>query len=404
MKTKHALIQLCLVGALLLPIAVQAQFVYTTSNGQVTITGDTAQNGTEFGHQVIPDTINGLPVVSIGTRAFQYNMWNYPGFSSLIIGKNVTNIGQEAFEDQPLTNILLPQNLISIGDSAFGDNPSLKAVYFQGNPPTILGQDIFGGCDNATIYYPVGTSGWPALFTWDGPVAYGQFFMVINGGFDDTADFFGWTVTGSGSAQVTGPNAYSGPYAAVFSETAGTLVNGMIVFGTTNMLSQTLPTQAGASYVLSFAANSMNGATGHIGILWDGKFIGTQSFDQETININPGWAKYQFVVTATSTNTMLQFYIPDVFEDAQTIGIDSVSVLPQPQISARLVNNGSQMNFVAFTGTINANYVLDRTSSLTPPINWVPRMTNSSSPIGLVAFADTPSTVTNNFWRVRSVP
>src|ERR1035438_6630954 len=64
MKTKQHLIQLCLCGAplLVLPFTAQAQFNYTTANGQITITKYTSSGRTV----TIPGTINGLPVTSIG--------------------------------------------------------------------------------------------------------------------------------------------------------------------------------------------------------------------------------------------------------------------------------------------------------------------------------------------------
>ena len=47
-------------------VVVEAQFNYTTTNGTITITGYTGSGGAV----TIPDTINGLPVTSIGDWAF----------------------------------------------------------------------------------------------------------------------------------------------------------------------------------------------------------------------------------------------------------------------------------------------------------------------------------------------
>jgi Tfp pilus assembly pilus retraction ATPase PilT len=49
-----------------LPAVVHAQFTFATSNGAVTITGYTGSGG----DVTIPDTVNFLPVTSIGDTAF----------------------------------------------------------------------------------------------------------------------------------------------------------------------------------------------------------------------------------------------------------------------------------------------------------------------------------------------
>jgi len=51
---------------LLLPVAVPAQFLFTTNNGAITITQYTGSGG----DVVIPDTINGLKVAVVGSAAF----------------------------------------------------------------------------------------------------------------------------------------------------------------------------------------------------------------------------------------------------------------------------------------------------------------------------------------------
>jgi hypothetical protein len=65
----------------------------------------------------VPDTYQGLPVTSIGDMAFAYGT-----LVSITIGKNVTRIGNGAFEDSPtFTTISFAEGsqLTSIGDNAF---------------------------------------------------------------------------------------------------------------------------------------------------------------------------------------------------------------------------------------------------------------------------------------------
>lgn len=68
----------------MLPAAVQAQFIFTTNNdGSLNISQYTGSGGAV----TIPDSINGLPVTSIGTNAFSSNY----GLTSVTIGTNVTS-------------------------------------------------------------------------------------------------------------------------------------------------------------------------------------------------------------------------------------------------------------------------------------------------------------------------
>ena len=86
MKTKNIIVALALLA---LPAVVQAQFNYTTNNGAITITGYTGPGG----DVTIPDTINGLPVTSIGDGAFS----SCTRLTSVTIPNSVTSIGSYAF-------------------------------------------------------------------------------------------------------------------------------------------------------------------------------------------------------------------------------------------------------------------------------------------------------------------
>jgi hypothetical protein len=139
-----------LVGLLLAtPAAVQAQFNYTTTNGTVTITGYTGTND----DVVIWSTIGSLPVVSIGTSAF-----NGSGITSLTIPDSVANIGAYAFSaadnvgvpirggggPRPLTSVTIPNSVTNIGNWAFEACTRLTGVYFQSNALS-FGADVFAG-------------------------------------------------------------------------------------------------------------------------------------------------------------------------------------------------------------------------------------------------------------------
>jgi len=112
---------LLLLLLLTLPIAVQAQFNYTTNNATITITGYTGSGGAV----TIPDTINGLPVASIGDRAFCY----CTSLTSVTIPNSVTSIGGDAFEYcWSLTSVTIGSSVRSIGYYAFDSCSSLIEI------------------------------------------------------------------------------------------------------------------------------------------------------------------------------------------------------------------------------------------------------------------------------------
>jgi hypothetical protein len=344
---------------------------HTTQNANQLLIEALAFDGNNVLYALNQPTVSGIPISlwTIDPTTGVMILVGSLGFSSA----NPNSLNPMGMVFDSSGNLFVSLNS---GDNSYGQPSLLYSVNKSTGGATLIGpvgfNDVVGLADLVV-------SGTPA---------------IINGGFDNTGNFFGWTVSGTGSSQITGANVYSGPYAAVFNETAATLVNGTIVFGTTNLLSQTLLTQPGASYVLSFAVNGIAG--GYCYVSWNGSPVGQSQF-------NPGWTMFHYVVKATSANTVLQFYIPDVYNEAQTIAIDSVSVVPPPQISAQRIG-GSQAQLQAFTGTVGANYALDRATSLTPPINWVPQLTNLSDAFGNVTFTNTPSATANNFWRFRSLP
>jgi hypothetical protein len=115
---------------LTLPALVQAQFTYTAINGQITITGYTGTSGTV----VIPNTLYGLPVTSIGEAAFK---WCH-SLTNLTIGTNVISIGPSAFyECYSLISVTIPNSVTSIRAFAFCYCTKLTSVTIGTNVTTI---------------------------------------------------------------------------------------------------------------------------------------------------------------------------------------------------------------------------------------------------------------------------
>jgi hypothetical protein len=126
---------------LALPAVVQAQFNYTTNQGTITITGYTGPGGPV----IIPDTINGLPVTSIGDSAF----FNRPSLTSITIPSSVTSIGDFAFfNGTSLTSVTIPNSVTSIGDDAFAFCASLTTSILSSI--TSIGNNAFYKCSGLT--------------------------------------------------------------------------------------------------------------------------------------------------------------------------------------------------------------------------------------------------------------
>ena len=113
---------LALLLMLALPAVVQAQFTFTTNgDNTITITKYTGSGGAV----TIPDTINGLPVTSIGSDAFNSCF----GLTSIAIPNSVATIDTNAFYDcLSLTSVTIPDSVTIIADNAFGSCFSLTSV------------------------------------------------------------------------------------------------------------------------------------------------------------------------------------------------------------------------------------------------------------------------------------
>lgn len=118
-------------------------------------------------------------VTEIGDGAFirAYSLAN------IELPQNLTTIGSGAFSEcTSLRSITIPKNVDFIETGAFGGCTNLESIYFCGNAPSYFGDNgivrlnMFSGCKNLTVYYPVNSSGWTPIIekytdvtwkTWD---------------------------------------------------------------------------------------------------------------------------------------------------------------------------------------------------------------------------------------------
>lgn len=72
---------------------------------------------------VIPSTLNGLPITTIGFNAFKGSR-----LTSASIPDSITRIDNYAFYGNKLATIVIPDSVTRIGSIAFGDNSNLKTA------------------------------------------------------------------------------------------------------------------------------------------------------------------------------------------------------------------------------------------------------------------------------------
>lgn len=184
------------------PNPANAQFVFSTNNGAITITGYSGSASEIF----IPANTNGYPVIAIGGSAFSSKLsinrvflpegvknigsaafFHCENLQAISLPNSVTNLGASAFAFcGPLLAVNIPNDLLSIGNSAFSGCTNLvnlrfpaglslvgasafssctklREVIFEGNAP-IADVTSFQYATNATAYYYLGTLGWSGTF------------------------------------------------------------------------------------------------------------------------------------------------------------------------------------------------------------------------------------------------
>ncbi len=132
----------------------QAQFLFTTNNDGIIITGYTGLGG----EVIIPAKINKREVTGIGPNAFELSH----SLTSITIPDSVTNIGKDAFEYlDSLTNVTIGKRVAHIGDRSISGCNSLSAIHVDARNAMYCSVDgiLFSKDRSVLARFPSGIAG-----------------------------------------------------------------------------------------------------------------------------------------------------------------------------------------------------------------------------------------------------
>jgi hypothetical protein len=215
--------------------------------------------------------------------------------------------------------------------------------------------------------------------------------IVSNGGFE-TGSFSGWTLNPSSEYDlVTTSSAWvhSGSYGAELGPTS------------LNYLYQTLTTSPGQNYLLSLWVDNPSGQAGATPNQFLVQWNGTTLFNQTNMPYT-AWTNLQFVVTATSASTVLQFG----FEDTPAyLGLDDISVIPISEPAFETVQKTTSTFNLAWSAITGLVYQVQYITNVLQT-NWI----NLGKPLvatnGIMTLSDTNaiSLSPSRFYRVVELP
>jgi hypothetical protein len=217
--------------------------------------------------------------------------------------------------------------------------------------------------------------------------------VVSNDGFE-SADFSGWTLSGSGNqSSISSTNsfpegAHSGLYGAK-------LANVGLPLG---YLTQTVPTTSGRLYLLSFWLDSGANPTAphkttpnQFLVSWNG----TTLFNETNIGVI-GWTNLQFVVVANGASGTLQFGFRD---DPWDLVLDDIQLQPLLPATFQAISKISNGVNISWSGVGGLPYQVQYKTNISQP-GWI----NLSGPVIctnlLMNTSDAVGTDLQRFYRI----
>ncbi len=369
---------------LVLAALVQAQYEYTTNNGTITITKYTGSGGAIS----IPDTINDLPVTSIGYEAFGY----CTNLTSVTIPNSVTSIGTMAFHGCTLTSITIPNSVTNIGSIAFGGCKNLISVTIPSSVISIK-EAAFSQCPSLTN-----------VMILDGVISIGR--LAFSGCTNLANITIPNSVTGIGSRAFTGCSSL---VSISIPDGVTEIPHGTDLFGMfsrctslTNVTIGNSVTNIGQYAFLGCTSLSRITIPDDVHSIWYGVFRDCTNLSSVYFQGNvPSGSSFPFSDVGGSRPTV--YYLPGTTGWGRTFGgrPTALWVRPNPVILSGSV--GIQTNQLGFTisWATNNSVVVEASTTLTNP-TWSPVATNTLSG-GTAYFSDSQWTnYPTRFYRVRS--
>lgn len=222
--------------------------------------------------------------------------------------------------------------------------------------------------------------------------------MVQDGGFE-AGDFCYWNLSG-GLAAYTNNYVDDGTY-TYYSAVGGIYLAAFGQVSTLAYLSQPLPTRAGQIYLLSlWLENPYSPTLNQFVVQWNTNAASANTiFNQANLGVF-GWSNLQFVVTAASSLTTLQFGFRN---DHDYFAVDNVSVIPVPAPVLQPPALAGGALHLAWTALPGVRYQVQYKTNLAQA-NWINLGGSNPATTNPMTLTDPLATDPRRFYRVTLVP